>query len=102
MKKIDQREWEAAIQQDEDPTILDVRTVEEYTDGHIPGAQNINVQQPQQFMDEIKDLDKHKNYYLYCKSGNRSKQACLVMDFNGFKNLYDLAGGFEGWSGKTE
>lgn len=53
-------------------------------------------------MDQIKQLDKNKDYFVYCGSGNRSNQACLVLEHQGFKNIYDLEGGFKAWEGQVE
>ena len=97
MQNLDLKDWENGIKQDKNAVIIDVRSAEEYETGHIPGAQQINVQSPQDFMAQIADLDKSTDYYVYCKSGNRSLQACQVLDFNGFSNIYSLEGGFENW-----
>ncbi len=97
MKYLSLKKWDDALKKDREAVILDVRTTEEYELDHIPGAQQINVNEPQDFMDKIKTLDKSKRYYVYCKSGNRSRQACQVLDFNGFKHTYSLQGGYETW-----
>jgi rhodanese-related sulfurtransferase len=44
-------------------------------------------------------MDKSKNYYVYCRAGSRSSQACQIMDQMGFENTYNLAGGFSNWDG---
>ena len=46
--------------------------------------------------------DKDKNYYVYCRSGNRSGQACKIMNQLGFKNAYNLIGGMMQWQGEIE
>lgn len=103
MKEINQEEWREKIAEDDNAVILDVRTEEEIEEGYIPGAKKIDIYKGQEFIDEIDKLDKDKNYYVYCRSGNRSGQACAIMDQKGFKNTYNLQGGFSKWEGeKTE
>jgi len=95
MKHYTKKEWEQSIKQDKNAQIIDVRSAEEFEEKHWPGALQINVENPQKFMDHIDKLDKDKNYYLYCNSGKRSNQACLVMEYNGFKNLFNLEDGLQ-------
>ncbi len=97
MRYLNLKEWEEAFKKDKKAVILDVRSQEEYDLEHIPGAKLVNVQNPQKFMDEIEQLDKDHTYFVYCRTGNRSAQACQVLDFNGFKNIFGLEGGFERW-----
>ena len=65
--------------------LLDVRTPEEFAEGHVPGAVNIDVKNPN-FEEEIQKLDTKKNYFIYCKSGVRAKLATEKMQEKGFKN----------------
>ncbi|WP_029035593.1 rhodanese-like domain-containing protein [Salinimicrobium terrae] len=103
MKEINQEEWREKIAQDDKAVILDVRTEEEVEEGYIPGAKVIDIHKGQEFIDEIDKLDKSKNFYVYCRSGKRSAQACAIMDQKGFSNTYNLIGGFSKWEGeKTE
>lgn len=103
MKELTQEEWRKKIANDEDAVILDVRTEQEVEEGFIPGAKVIDIYKGQEFLDEIDSLEKDKNYYVYCRSGNRSRQACTIMDQKGFKNTYNLLEGFSKWEGeKTE
>ena len=76
--------------------IIDVRTPEEYDQGHIPGAQNINVRS-ETFVNEIQELSKSDTLLVYCRSGSRSLYAAQVMVSFGFKKIYDLEGGFLDW-----
>jgi len=101
MKDISQTEWNTLISKDENKVILDVRTPNEWAEGVIENAQLINIMDAQSFMQEIEQLDKSKNYYIYCRSGARSGQACQVMDSLGFNKTYNLIGGILEWSGKT-
>ncbi|MHA6281315.1 rhodanese-like domain-containing protein [Salinimicrobium sp. CAU 1759] len=103
MKELTQEEWREKIANDEDAVILDVRTEQEVEEGYIPGAKFIDIYKGQEFLDQIDNLDKDKNYYIYCRSGNRSRQACTIMDQKGFDNTYNLIDGFSKWDGeKTE
>lgn len=72
--------------------LLDVRTPDEFSSGHIDKAVNIDFENPS-FLSEIKKLDATKTYFVYCRSGNRSGQAVAVMKSNGIKNIYELSGG---------
>lgn len=76
--------------------LLDVRTPEEYADGHIEGAVNINIIDPF-FRQEIEKLDKSKTYFVYCRSGNRSYTACKEMKRLGLDNVFNLEEGLLGW-----
>jgi phage shock protein E len=62
---------------------LDVRTPDEFADGHIKGAVNLNVGSFD-FMNKIQDLDKSKTYITFCLSGNRSGMAAMIMAQKGF------------------
>ena len=80
--------------------MLDVRTPEEVEEGYIPNATNIDIYLGQEFVAELEKLDKTKNYYVYCRSGQRSGQACAIMNKLGFENAYNLVGGFMNWEGE--
>ncbi len=82
--------------------LLDVRTPEEYKEGHIPGSEQIDVLQETVFRNRIASLDKNKTYLVYCRSGKRSKTAMTIMGETGFKKLYDLEGGYTAWPGSKE
>lgn len=99
---LSQEEWAEQLQNDPNAFILDVRTPEEVEEGYIPGAANIDIYLGQGFMDEIEKLDKSKNYYVYCRSGNRSGQACAILNSIGIANAYNLEGGFMNWEGEVE
>ena len=77
-------------------TIIDVRTPEEYAEGHIQGALNINVKS-EAFVTEIENLSKSDTLLVYCRSGRRSLYAAQVMVSFGFQKIYDLEGGFLNW-----
>ncbi|PCJ92658.1 MAG: rhodanese [Flavobacteriaceae bacterium] len=102
MADLSQEEWEEQLEKDENSFILDVRTPEEVEEGYIPKATNIDIYLGQEFLDELEKLDKAKSYYVYCRSGNRSGQACALMNQAGFENAYNLEGGFMNWAGDIE
>lgn len=77
-------------------TVLDVRTADEFKDGHIPGAVNLDVLD-NGFKQEVAALDKSKTYLVHCASGRRSANAAGQMKALGFKSVIDLAPGFNGW-----
>ena len=97
---ITKEEWQEQIAKDNNAVILDVRTEEEVEDGFIPNMINIDIRMGQGFLDEIAKLDTSKNYYVYCRSGARSAQACTLMNQMGFPNTYNLIGGFMNWDGE--
>ena len=55
----------------------------------------------QGFIEKLNNLDKSKNYYVYCRSGNRSGQAAQLMGQLGFDEVYNLLGGMNEWDGET-
>jgi phage shock protein E len=82
--------------------LIDARTEGEYKEGHIPGAQLMDVLQEAIFLQQIKSLDPDKAYVVYCRSGKRSKRAMELMLQNGFKKVSDLDGGIQAWAGPKE
>ena len=97
-----QEDWVAQYEADTNAVILDVRTEDEWNDGFIPNAINIDIYKGQGFIYAVEELDKSKNYYVYCKAGGRSQQACDIMNQLGFENTYNLVGGILQWTGKVE
>ena len=83
-----------------DAVILDVRTPGEFAGGKIRGARNLDIMS-RDFVNQIKNLPKDKTYLVYCRSGNRSGQACEIMADMGFKKLKNLAGGIMRWPFET-
>jgi rhodanese-related sulfurtransferase len=99
---LSQEDWLTQFEADENAIILDVRTQDECYDGIIPNALNIDIYKGQGFIYEVDALDKNKNYYVYCKAGGRSAQACEIMNQLGFAKTYNLMGGFMQWKGEVE
>ena len=77
-------------------TIVDIRTPEEFAEGHIEGAVNINLFD-NHFLDQISQFDKSKPIFLYCRSGNRTSSASKKIADLGFEQVYDLQGGILNW-----
>ena len=79
--------------------ILDVRTPQEYQEGHIPGSKNV----PLQTIDKISSVADNKNIPLivYCYSGGRSRQAASMLQHMGYANAQNI-GGITAYSGKVE
>ena len=76
--------------------LVDVRTAEEFSEGHLPKAVNIDVKK-EEFIEDIQKLRKNKTVLLYCRSGKRSARAAQIMDSLGFKKVYNLDGGYLAW-----
>jgi rhodanese-related sulfurtransferase len=101
MADLSQQEWEEQLEKDSNAVILDVRTEEEVEEGIIPNSINIDIYKGQEFVEELEKFDKTKNYYVYCRSGARSGQACAIMKNLGFDKAFNLQGGFMNWEGET-
>lgn len=76
--------------------ILDVRTADEFNTGHIENAILIDYRS-KDFSKQIKDLDPHKEYLIYCRSGVRSSHAIDSLQLLGFNHLTELKGGINAW-----
>jgi len=99
MEDLTQDAWTEQLANDDNAVVLDVRTDAEVANGIIPNAVHLDIYKGQEFINAIEDLDKSKNYYVYCRSGNRSGQACQIMEQLGFENAYNLEGGMLEWEG---
>ena len=79
--------------------LLDVRTTQEYRDGHVPGSQNVPLQQ----LDNVEELAENKEtaLYVYCHSGMRSRQAVSLLQAMGYTNVHNI-GGIAAYHGKVE
>lgn len=99
MENITAEELKRRLDAGEKINIVDVREPHENADFNIGGILiplgKIQTMQ----IDEIEDL-KNQEIVLYCRSGNRSGQACMFLDAMGFKNTKNLVGGMLGWQEK--
>jgi rhodanese-related sulfurtransferase len=78
--------------------VLDIRTPEEFADGFIAGAVNIDFYEPN-FAQQIDLLPKDTPYVVYCRSGNRSSQAMETFADLGFTDVTEIDGGIVSWVG---
>ncbi len=101
MANLSQQDWSKLASENQNAVILDVRTPEEVAEGMIPNAVNINISDPHNFMEKLQTLDQSVHYFVYCRSGARSAQACAVMQQLGFANTNNLLGGIMEWQGPT-
>ena len=79
--------------------LLDVRSPQEYREGHIPSSQNVPLQQ----LDKVEEVTENKDtvLYVYCHSGARSRQAVSLLQAMGYTNVHNI-GGIAAYSGKVE
>lgn len=82
MKEISIEKLQELVEQEKDLSIIDVRTKEQYDNGHIPGAIHIPLSQLENHLDE---LDKDTHYYTICQRGIKSKEAAEILDKNGYQ-----------------
>ena len=85
------------IRRDKKLIVLDVRTAEEFNEGHIKGAINIDIRQPDA-LEKIDKLDHNAKYIVHCRTNHRSKTASDHMVQSGFKTVYQMMDGMTGWN----
>jgi rhodanese-related sulfurtransferase len=90
------KEFEEKLKASPDNTLVDVRTREEYEDGHLENSVLIDVNSSD-FKEKIKKLDKSKTIFVYCAAGVRSEKAGTILLKEGFKKVYHLNGGIKQW-----
>jgi len=79
-----------------DFVILDVRTPGEFTEGHLAGAVNLDIQ-ARDFEARLGTLDRSANYLVYCRTGSRSQKAIQTMERLGFRSVFHMNEGILGW-----
>lgn len=97
--KINQTEFAAKLKATPNAQLIDVRKPKEFTAGKLEGAVNLNYYD-KDFSEQIAKLDKDRPVFVYCKSGGRSGKSTKMMAKMGFKEVYDLAEGYDGWNAK--
>jgi len=102
MNELSPIEWAELQSQTPESVILDVRTEDEFESGYIKNALNLDIRGGSEFISSIEELDKSKAYFVYCRSGARSGQACQLMEQMGFEQVYNLEGGVLAWEGDLE
>jgi rhodanese-related sulfurtransferase len=100
MENLSQEEWRERLAASADAMIIDVRTPEEWEEGIVPGAKKLNIFNAPLFMAEVDTLDRNKDYFVYCRSGGRSAQACQLLNSKGIAKTYNLQGGMMEWDGE--
>ena len=97
LKQVTSKEAANMLKSDKNLVVLDVRTAEEFKDGHIKGALNIDIRQPDAFV-KIDKLNRNSKYIVHCRTNHRSQVAVDHMLQSGFKNIIQIKDGFNGWS----
>ena len=93
IRSVDSRDAKIILDEEEDIILLDVRTPEEYAEGHLAGAKNLDYNAPN-FTEQIQQLDPDQKYMLYCAGGGRSGKSLEIMKEMGFKQVYNVTEGF--------
>ncbi len=96
-EKIKVEDFDKKLNAISDAQLVDVRTAEEYTGGHLKNAVNIDYRSDE-FEKKIGALDKNKPVFVYCLSGGRSSSAASKMESMGFKEVYNMDGGIMKWT----
>ena len=98
-RQVNTEEADSMMEEESGYIILDVRTAQEYSEKHIPGA--INIPNETIGAEDIPELpDKEQLILVYCRSGNRSKQASEKLVKLGYTNIVEF-GGINDWTGET-
>ncbi len=97
VKTLSPADFAKAIAGDSAAVVLDVRTQEEYAEGHLQGATLLDYKQTAHFAAGIDTLDSAKTYYIHCRSGRRSHEAAVMMQKKGL-NVVDMKGGILAWT----
>ncbi len=96
VKTLDENAFEKKMASAPAKTILDVRTAEEFLQGHLANAVQVDYYKSD-FRDKVSKLDKTKPIFVYCLAGGRSSSAVSIMSELGFKEIYNLEGGYRSW-----
>ncbi len=95
-KELEPAAFQKTLQKTPGAVLLDVRTAEEYGEGHLAQARNVDYKRDD-FRQQVGQLDKSKPYFVYCKAGMRSEKAADIMKELGFRQVYTLDGGIDEW-----
>jgi thioredoxin len=90
-------EFEKKITDAKTAQLIDVRTPEEFEEGHLKGAINFNINSSN-FENQLSNLDKKQPIFVYCLSGGRSSSAANILSEKGFTEVYNLSGGIMKWN----
>lgn len=95
--KLNGNDFQARLDSGANVQLVDVRTAEEYKQGHLVNAKNIDFKK-EDFLKQTESLDKSKPVMVYCLAGSRSAGAAKLLSENGFTEIYDLEGGYMKWN----
>ncbi|MCU0393544.1 MAG: rhodanese-like domain-containing protein [Thermoflexibacter sp.] len=90
------QKFQKFLMENPDVQLLDVRTPEEFAEGKLDGAVNIDISS-NEFESQVESLDKSKPVAVYCYKGKRSEKAAKILKEKGFKLVYNLEGGLSSW-----
>jgi rhodanese-related sulfurtransferase len=96
LRELNDSEFATEIKSDKKQLVVDVREPSEVAAGYIAGAMNIPLGQ---LSNRLNEIPKDKEVLLYCRSGNRSKQAAQILFDHGYQNVSHLKGGILSWTG---
>jgi phage shock protein E len=94
---VDAKQAMELLKKEEKPKVLDVRTPEEFAEGHLAGALNIDFLKSD-FAEKVAKLDKDQPFLVHCRSGGRSTKSLATFEKLGFKNIIHLDGGMNAWT----
>jgi len=94
---VDAEKASALVEEESDLVVLDVRTPEEFAEGHLAGAVNIDFKKDD-FAAKVGELDTEKPYLVHCRSGSRSGKSMEVFKDLDFEEIYHLKTGYLGWT----
>jgi rhodanese-related sulfurtransferase len=97
VKQLETQAFEQKLKQTNVYNLVDIRTPDEYKQGHLENAVMIDYYSSD-FKDQLSKLDKSKPLFYYCASGGRSGKTIPILQELGFKEVYELKTGFKGWS----
>ena len=97
IKSVNANEFNDLLSSGNNLVVVDFRTPEEFSEGSIASAINIDFNSFS-FKSKLEKLEKEKEYLIYCRNGNRSGQALEIMKNMGFKNVTNLSGGILSWT----
>ncbi len=100
-QKLNPENFEKKLNATPNKIILDVRTQDEYHNGHLENAVLIDYYK-NDFKEKVSKLDKSKPVFVYCAAGGRSGSASKILLDLGFNEVYDLKGGFNAWSNEKK
>ena len=97
IERVEVNTFETKLNTLENAFLIDVRTPAEYKSGHIYGATNIDFYQVENMKITFDNLDRNQPILIYCAAGGRSNKTGVLMKEMGFKQIYELSSGINGW-----